>query len=116
HIKNVFHYRIRQELDLLVLAGALQHDFGSAEMIAAMDDGDLGSKTREEQRFFHGGIAAANHSDRLAVEEEAVAGRARGNAVTDQRLFAWQSQPTRRRATGDNQGPCANRLSSAEIE
>ena len=53
-IADVFHHGIGEELDFLVLAGAFQHDLGRAEMLTAMNERDLGSKTGKEQGLFHG--------------------------------------------------------------
>jgi len=53
-----------------------------------VEQGDLGGEAGEEQGFFHGRIAAADHRNLLAAEEKAIAGGATGNAVADQRLLA----------------------------
>ena len=41
----------------------------------------LRRELRQEDRFLHRGVAAADDRDDLVLEEEAVAGRARGDAV-----------------------------------
>ena len=82
-----------------MLAGAVEHDLRRAKFAAPMNEGDLGGEAREEERLFHGGVAAADHRDLLAGKEEAVAGGAGRNAVTDQRLLVGQaraSAPMRR--------------------
>ena len=91
------------QLDIGMRDGALQHDLGGAEGLAPVQQRDLGGEAGEEQRFFHGRVAAADHGDRLAAEEEAVAGGATGDAVADQRLLAGQTQPARAGAGGDDQ-------------
>ena len=68
-----------------------------------MNERDLGGEAGEEERLFHGGVAAADHRDLLAREEEPVAGGAGRNAVTDQGLLVGQTQPSRRCAAGDDQ-------------
>jgi hypothetical protein len=68
-----------------------------------MEQRDLGGKAGEEERLFHGRVAAAHHGNLLAAEEEAVAGGATGDAVADQRLFARQAQPAGAGARGDDQ-------------
>src|SRR5579862_2047880 len=85
-------------------AGAVEHDLRGAKLAAPVDDGDLGGKARRKQRLFHGLIAAADYRDFLSGEEKAVAGGARGHAMPDERLFAWQAKPSRGSAAGDNQG------------
>ena len=97
-----------EELNFLVLLGAIEHDLGSTELIAAMNQRHLGGEAGEEDRLFHGGVAAANHGNLLAGKKEAVAGRAGRNAVSDQCLFAGQSQPARRGSAGDDQGAGVN--------
>ena len=77
-----------EELDVGVSDGAVQHDAAGAEVLAAIDDGDLCSEAREEESFFHRRVAAADDGDLLAGGEKAVAGGAGGDAVADQGLFA----------------------------
>ena len=45
-VEDIFHHRVGEELDLLVLARAVQHDLGSAELFAPMNDRHLGGKAR----------------------------------------------------------------------
>src|SRR5208283_3728460 len=89
-IRNIFDHRVGEELNLGVVLGSLQHDFGG--------------KTGEEQSLLHCGIAPADHRDFFSREKEAIAGGAGGYAVADQLLFVGQSQPPRRGAAGDDQG------------
>jgi hypothetical protein len=74
--------------------GALQHDARGAEVLAAVDEGDLGGEAGEEERLFHGGVAAADDGDLLAGGEEAVAGGAGADAVADERLL--EGRPSQR--------------------
>ena len=69
---------------------------------------DLGGEASQKYRFFHGGIAAADHGDLLAREKEAIAGGARGNAVSNQLLLVRQPEPACRRAAGDDQCSSVN--------
>ena len=69
-----------------------------------MHQGDFAAEAREEVGLFHGGIAAADHHDLLAAIEEAVAGGASADAVADQLLLAFEAQPARAGAAGDDQG------------
>ena len=84
------------------MAGAIQHDFGGAELFAAVHQGDFAAEAREEIGLFHGGIAAADHDDLLAAIEEAVAGGATAHAFADQFLFVGEPQPARAGAAGDD--------------
>ena len=92
-----------QKLNLGIMLRALQHDFRSAEAIAAMNDRHLGSEASEEDRFLHGRIAAADHDDFFSGEKETVASRAGRHTVADQLVFVGQSQPPGRSAAGDDQ-------------
>jgi hypothetical protein len=101
---NIFDDGVGEELNFLVVLRALQHDFGSAETFAAMNERDLGGEAGEEDRFLHGGVAAADHDDFFAGKEKAVAGGAGRNAVADQLLLVRQAQPAGGGAAGDDQG------------
>ena len=61
--------------------GALHHDAAGAEAVGAIDERDLGGEAGEEDRLFHGGVAAADDGDLLAGGEEAVACGAGADAV-----------------------------------
>ena len=104
HVVNLFHHGIGEELDLGIMPRAIQHDFGGAELVAAVDQRDFAAEAGEEIGLFHGGIAAAHHHDLLAAVEEAVAGGAGADAVADQLLLGFQAQPARRGAGGDDHG------------
>src|SRR5258708_39143800 len=52
-VVNFFDYRIEQELDLLVLAGAVKHDLRRAEVMTPMNDCPLRRKAGQEKSFFH---------------------------------------------------------------
>ena len=71
--------------------------------MAAVHQGDLVGEIGKEQRFFHRGVAAADHGDFLASEEEAVAGGAGRNAKALKLAFAGQAQPVGASAGGDDQ-------------
>ena len=58
---------------------------------------------RQIQRFFYGGIAAADHGHILAAIKETVTGSARANALAKKRLFTGQTQVLGRSAGSDNQ-------------
>src|SRR5436309_11959839 len=103
HVMDILHYRVGEELNLFVLAGAVEHDLGSAEVLAPVNESDLAGKTGKEERLFHGGVAAADHRDWLVAEEKSVAGGAGGNTMSNERLFAGQAKPARGSATGNDQ-------------
>ncbi len=105
-----------QELDFVVLACAVEHDLGRAKFAAAMNERDFGGEAGEEQRLFHGGVAAANDRNLLAREEEPVAGSARRNTVADERLLVRQTKPTRGRAAGDDQARGSEQTLPAQID
>ena len=102
-VVNIVHHGVEQELDLLMLLRALQHDFGSAKTIAPMNHRHLAGKAGEEQRLFHGGISTTDHNNFFSRKKETVASRARRHAVPDQLLLVRQTQPARRRAAGNDQ-------------
>ena len=83
--------------------GALEHDAGGAEVFAAVDDGDFAGEACEEERLFHGGVAAADDGDLFAAGEEAVAGGAGADAVADECLFRRKAEPARGGAGGDDE-------------
>src|SRR6185437_9101640 len=72
YIENVVHHSVGEELDFRMLSGAFNHDLRCAKDVAPVNDSHFAGKSREEQRFFHGGIAAANDRDVFAAEEEAI--------------------------------------------
>jgi len=68
-----------------------------------VDERDLRGEVGQEQRLFHGGIAAADHHDFLPPIEEAVTGGAGRNAEALERLFRGQAKPLCLRAGTDDQ-------------
>jgi hypothetical protein len=72
-----------------------------------VDDRDARGVAREEGRLLHRRVAAADDDDLLALEEEPVARRARGDAQAPQPfrrgLFARNAEPLGRRARSDDQ-------------
>jgi hypothetical protein len=106
---------VGEELDIGVRDGAVEHDARRAEVLAAMDEGDLCSKAGEEERLFHGGIAAADDSDLVIPEEESVAGGATADAVPDERLLRRKAEPPGGRTAGNDQGACVDGF-VAEVE
>jgi hypothetical protein len=68
-----------------------------------MDEGDAAAKAGEKVRLFHGRVAAADDDNFLVAVEEAVAGGAGADTVSDELLFARQVEPAGRGAGGDDQ-------------
>ena len=91
------------ELDLRVVPGAVLHDLGGPELVAAVDDGDLGAEPGQEDRLLHGGVAAADDGDVVVPEEEAVAGGARRDAVAEQALLVGDAEHEGAGAGGDDE-------------
>ena len=88
NIENFFDDGISEELDLVVLTGAVEHDLGGAEGLAAVYDAHFRGETSEKKRFFHGGVAATDHGDLFSGEEKSIASGAGRDSVPDQGLFA----------------------------
>src|SRR5206468_818985 len=103
---------IGHESDFGITARAVEHDLGCAKLIAAMDERDLAGEAGQEGRLFHGRVAAADHGNFFAAEEEAVAGGAGRYSASDQCLLIRQSQPTRRRPTRNDERARVDRLFS----
>ena len=91
---------VHDHVDLRVVPGALLHDRGRTEFIAAVDQGDLFTELGEEVGLLHGGVAATDDGDLLALEEEAVAGGAGGDSVAQQLLLTGDTEVARG-GTGD---------------
>src|SRR5690606_16786259 len=79
------------------------HDLLGAQGVAAVHQVDLAGDVRQVQRFFHGGVAAADHGYVLVLVEEAVAGGAGGDAAALERLFRGQPQVLGGGTGGDDQ-------------
>src|SRR5204862_2233773 len=81
----------------------VDHDLFRAEFVAPVHDRDARGDVRQIQRLLDGRVAAADHCDRLVLEEEAVAGRARGHAATTERFFSRKAEVFRWRTSRDDQ-------------
>ena len=96
--------RVHEEGDFAVCLHAVHHCLRRAELVAAVDDSDGGTEAGEEVGVGHGGVAAAEHRDFLAGEEEAVAGGAIGDAMAGVLLLARGAELAVRGAGGDDDG------------
>ena len=61
--EDFFYGGVGEELDLGMGHGAFEHDFGGTEALGAIDDGDLGGESSEEDGFFHGGVSPTDDGD-----------------------------------------------------
>ncbi|AIU31592.1 Hypothetical protein Cul210931_2285 [Corynebacterium ulcerans] len=95
---------IGEEPDLVVVLCPFQHDGGSTELLAAVHDSHRLSKLGKEGRFFHGGVAAADHSDIMIAEEEAVTCGTSRDSPTQERLLAFRADIAWCRARGQDDG------------
>src|SRR3954447_11691361 len=82
----------RDELDVVVLARALEHDLRGAELVAAVHDLDLGGELAQEDRLLHRRVAAADDDRRLVAEERGVAGGAVGHAAAAELVLAGDAE------------------------
>ena len=94
----------RQELDVLLAAGALLHDLRGAELVAAVHDLQVLGELGDEDRVLHRRVAAADHRDVLALEEGAVADAAGGDAAAAELDLAGDAEPLGLRAHREDHG------------
>src|SRR5436853_564695 len=59
----------REELEVLDLTRAVDHDLGRAELVAAMDHRHGAAELGEEDRLLHRAVATADHDDAAIPEE-----------------------------------------------
>jgi len=95
---------VPDHVDLGMLEQALLQDALGAEAVAAVNHGHAIGEVGEEQRFLDRGVAAADHHNLLAAIEEAVAGRASGDAEALEGFLRRQAEPARLRAGGEDHG------------
>ena len=69
-----------------------------------MDDRDLVGVTRQEKRFFHGGVPSADHDDVFVPVERAVAGGAVGDPPPDELVFPGDAELPGLAPGGDDHG------------
>ena len=86
------------EPDLVVGEGALGHDLGGTQLVAAVHDGHRSGELGEEGGLLDGGVATADDGDVLVAEEEAVAGRRttrrRGRTGASRRAAPARGRPS----------------------
>ena len=101
------HGVIGDELDLVVVAGAVQHDFRCPELIAAVHKRHAAGESGKKKGFFHRGVAAADDGDVLVSEEEPIAGGTGTHATAQQLLLAGNLEIACRGAHCQDDGPGA---------
>jgi len=84
--------------------GAVLHDLRGAQRLAPVDDDHLATEPREIERLLQGRVAAAHDHDVPVLEEEAVARRARRDAVADEQRLRRQPEHLGGGAGGDDNG------------
>ena len=100
--EDLVDHGVRDELDLGVRAGAIEHDLRRPEVVAAMDDRHLRREAGEERGLLHRGVAAADDDQFLLAEERAVTGRAGRHAAPLVLRLAGQPEPAGARAGRDD--------------
>ena len=93
-----------QRFDLGVFHQTILQNLFRAQRVTAMDKRYLGGKVSQEQRLFHGGVAAADDNDFLTAIKETVAGRAGGHAKALECVLGRQAQPFCPRTRRQNNG------------
>ena len=99
-----FDHAIPGEADLFVVEGAGLQLNARPQLVAAVNDVDAIGEARQKDAFFQRRIAAADHDDVLAAEEEAIASAAIADASADILFFARHAQLARVGADGDDDG------------
>src|SRR5205809_4310600 len=101
--QDLAHHHVPPELDLRVPPGAVLHDLGGAQLVAAVEHAHARGVLGQEVRLLHGRVAAAHHHHVLLLEEEAVAGGAGRDAVPHERLLGGEAEELGRGAGGDDE-------------
>src|SRR5438093_3056295 len=101
--QDLVHDHVPHELDLRVPPGAVLHDLGGAQLVAAVEDTHARGVLGEEVRLLHRRVAAAHHHHVLVPEEEAVAGGAGRDAVAHELLLGGEAEELGGRAGGDDE-------------
>src|ERR1700736_6478946 len=90
-------------LDLWIRQYAVGHDFRCGQLVPAMNEIGLGSKSGKEKRFLRCRVAAADYRYGNIFIKCPIARRAGGQPVTNKFVFVFEPEPTGRGATCDNE-------------
>src|SRR5689334_20244893 len=85
-------HRVPNKGDLRIFKCTLLHNFRCAELIAPMHDRHFTAEAGEKRRFFHRGIAAADHHHLFVVEKGAVTSGACTHSISHQALLRLDAQ------------------------
>src|SRR5437763_6174457 len=66
NVVNILDDSVGKEMNFFIMLRTTDHDFGSAKLITTVNERHFAGKTSEEQRFFHGGVAAPDHRNFLS--------------------------------------------------
>ena len=89
---------------MLVIPRAVDHDLRRPEVVAPVDDRDLGGELRQEEGFLHRRVTAADDHDLAVAIEGAVAGRAVRDAAAVKCPLRLEPELPCRGAGGDDDG------------
>src|SRR5207253_5168392 len=98
--------------DIGRLEQAVLHDLARPEFVSAMDDRHAFAYLREKETVLHRGVAAADHDDLEAFEEETVTDRASAHPSALEAFLVRQSEVLRVRAGRDDDGARAEEHTS----
>ena len=113
---HIHHGGVVQDLDLVVVEDTLLHDLARTERVASVNEVDLAREPREEGCLFHGRVSATDDGDRYILEEEAVAGGARADAMSPQTQLVRQTEIAGACTCCDDQRICLNLRTKTRLE
>ena len=103
---------VGEEPDLVIAAGAGEHDPGCPEFVPAVHECDAAGEPGQEGGLFHGGVTAADHGNVLIFKEEAITGGARAHPAAQKFLLSRDSEVAGRGPHGQDHGTGAVRLAA----
>jgi hypothetical protein len=104
--QDVLDNGIPHKVDLRMGQGAVLHDLGGAQCVAAVNHVDPCGETRQKERFLHRRIAATHDGNLLSAEKSAITGRAGRHPTPHESLFVSQPKVLCRSAGRNNDGTC----------
>ena len=100
--KDLLDHGVPYHCDLRVMEQPVLQDLLGAQLVAPVHQGDPPRVIGQINRLLDRRVAAADDNHILVAEKEPVAGRAGRDAKAAERLLAWQAEPARLRAGGDD--------------